>query len=351
MRDALQRRLTHAPAAKLFTRRTVGARWLVFIDGLDEITEAETRKEVIAAIAHQVRRNPDQRLVITTRPLEGGELRRLEDAGVTKYSIPPFGPDELTDFAHAWFRAQDPLTAPDRAREFIRQVSDGKLSGLVRNPLLATIAAIVATLNPGRPLPDSRVDLYTTFMQHLLDRSVGGRDTLAELRRRLGHQPQRMRLIEWLDEHPSRPHRAPGGVPTQIGQLPKDHSRELGRGTANGSTGGKNAAGRPAGQPLGPARGHRDLRADRDRPAISAPFVRRVPGRPVRAREVSADPTNLENWISRGLEQSTQSFMLFTSLSGTGEATIFAHLPSPHAITSVPDPGAGGVIRRRRGRR
>jgi len=43
--------------------------------------------------------------VITTRPLPGSELKPLERAGVDTYTIQPFGPVELEDFARAWFRA------------------------------------------------------------------------------------------------------------------------------------------------------------------------------------------------------------------------------------------------------
>jgi hypothetical protein len=198
--DALGRRLVERPRAELFGRRALGARWLVFIDGLDEIIDLDTRTQVIEAIAHQVRRSSDHRLVITTRPLPGDELKPLEQAGIDTYAIQPFGPVELEEFAKAWFRAQNPITAAACAAEFVRQVRDGRLRELVRNPLLATIAAITYTLEPHRQLPNSRVDLYGRFMEYLLDDSASRRNTVAELLRSLRDHPQRQMLVEWMHQ-------------------------------------------------------------------------------------------------------------------------------------------------------
>ena len=199
--EALGRLLVERPKPELFARRSVGARWLVFVDGLDEIVEPETRAQVIEAIAHRIRRSNDQRLVITTRPLPAGELAPLVRAGVETYAIQPFSPVELVEFARAWFRAQSPIDVTARAEEFVRQVRDGRLRDLVRNPLLATIAAIAKTLEPTRPLPNSRVDLYDRFMAYLLDDNPGRRHTMAELRRSLHDHPARLALLEWAHRH------------------------------------------------------------------------------------------------------------------------------------------------------
>ncbi|GAB1508807.1 NACHT domain-containing protein [Actinophytocola sp. KF-1] len=199
--EMLGRLLVERPKPELFARRAMGARWLVFVDGLDEIVEPETRAQVIEAIAHQIRRSDDQRLVITTRPLPAGELAPLVRAGVETYALQPFSPVELVDFAKFWFRAQSPIDVTARAEEFVRQVRDGRLRDLVRNPLLATIAAIAKTLEPNRPLPNSRVDLYDRFMAYLLDDNPGRRHTMAELRRSLHDHPARLALLEWAHQH------------------------------------------------------------------------------------------------------------------------------------------------------
>jgi hypothetical protein len=193
--------LDEKPRPELLARRALGARWLVFVDGLDEIVEPRARARVIAALAHRVRRSTDHRLVITTRELPRSELQPLEQAGIDTFEIQPFSPVELDEFARAWFRAQDPLNATKRSAEFVRQVRDSRLRELVRNPLQATIAAITHTLEPDRPLPNSRIDLYERFMTYLLDDGASGRDTFAELRRGVHDDPARLTLLDWLRQH------------------------------------------------------------------------------------------------------------------------------------------------------
>jgi hypothetical protein len=194
------RRLNATLKPELFAKRALGARWLVFVDGLDEIAEPERRDRVIDALVSRMRRGSDHRLVITTRPLPPDELQKLHGQDIDLFTIQPFGPMELQDFASAWFRAQNPTNSKDRAAEFVSQVHDGRLRELVRNPLLATIAAIANTLEPHRKLPHNRADLYERFMSYLLDDRASGRTTLAELRKAHADDPARVEQIEWLYE-------------------------------------------------------------------------------------------------------------------------------------------------------
>ncbi|MGW6449105.1 NACHT domain-containing protein [Lentzea sp. NPDC055074] len=191
------RRLNATLKPDLFAKRALGARWLVFVDGLDEIAEPGRRSRVIDALVSRMRRGGEHRLVITTRPLPPDELQKLAGL-VDSFTIQPFGPVELQDFASAWFRAQNPTNAKDRAAEFVSQVHDGRLRELVRNPLLATIAAIANTLEPNRKLPHNRADLYDRFISYLLDDRANGRNALAELRKAHADDPARVKQIEWL---------------------------------------------------------------------------------------------------------------------------------------------------------
>ncbi|PPK67220.1 hypothetical protein V5P93_003557 [Actinokineospora auranticolor] len=200
-RDAVGPLLTSAPEPALFAKRAFGARWLVFIDGLDEIADRSTRERVIRAITARMRRSELYRIVVTTRPLPTAEMKPFEEVGADTFVIQPFGPMELEEFATAWFRAQNALTGRTRAAEFVRQVSDGKLRELVRNPLLATIAAIAHTLEPDRDLPRSTASLYQRFMDYLLTDETSGRRTRDELRRALSHLPARLELATWIDDH------------------------------------------------------------------------------------------------------------------------------------------------------
>lgn len=192
------RRLNSPLRSELFAQRALGARWLVFVDGLDEIAEPERRARVVDALVSRMRRGTDHRLVITTRPLPPDELQKLHGQDIDLFTIQPFGPVELREFASGWFRAQDPTRATQRAAEFVSQVHDGRLRELVRNPLLATIAAIANTLEPHRKLPHNRADLYERFMTYLLEDKASGRTPLAELRKAHADDPARVERIERL---------------------------------------------------------------------------------------------------------------------------------------------------------
>ncbi|WP_328975993.1 hypothetical protein [Streptomyces canus] len=198
-RRALGPYLVTEPTQQLFAGRTHGVRWLIVVDGLDEILDRPTRASIIRALGQHARVNSDYRFVITSRPLPDEELAPLHAANFSVCRIEPFEPDELKLFAERWFLSQDPITAEQRAIQFLEQVSDGRLKDLVRNPLLASIAAVVNTLEPGRPLPANRIDLYQRFYEYLVtDEEASGRATPKELRRLEQTHPARYRAAEWI---------------------------------------------------------------------------------------------------------------------------------------------------------
>ncbi|MEU7381724.1 MULTISPECIES: hypothetical protein [unclassified Streptomyces] len=199
---AVGRSLGHSlivdPDPRMFGGRTHGARWMVLVDGLDEVADRASRAEVIRMIALHARTDGDYRFVITSRPLPESELAPLRGAAVGEYTMEPFGAEELKDFAGKWFAAQyeDKSSARAASERFLEEVEDSRLQELVRNPLLATIAAVSATVDPANPLPTSRLSLYQRFFDHLLTQRAVGR---AELGRRYASEPERMALHLWLD--------------------------------------------------------------------------------------------------------------------------------------------------------
>ncbi len=245
-------------------------------------------------------------MVITTRPLPGNELKPLEQAGVDIYAIQPFGRVELEEFARAWFRAQNPITAMTSAEAFVRQVRDGRLRELVRNPLLATIAAIAKTLEPNRPLPNSRIDLYGRFMEYLLEDGASRRDTLAELRRSAGGRPERQALVEWL--HQRR---------TEIIEQLAVHRLE-----SESSLFEAASAWATEHHPYLPDGWQDDLRAllagtgvfvhtEDDIRFRHHSFAEFLAARR-RAGEIPADFPDLDEWIKRGVAEGSRAFALFT---------------------------------------
>lgn len=199
--QALGPRLVAEPATTLFEKRVQGVRWLVLVDGLDEIVNAESRTSVIQALAARCRPRGDYRIIIMTRQLTQSELAPLRAQGLAMYSLEPFSRTELATFAESWFTVQRKVDPVTDATTFLRQIDDGELRELARNPLLATLAAIAYTLEPGRPLPAGRLGLYERFFEHLVVQDASGRRTMSELRRLYAGQAARIGNLEWLHQH------------------------------------------------------------------------------------------------------------------------------------------------------
>ncbi|MFE5330776.1 NACHT domain-containing protein [Embleya sp. NPDC056575] len=141
---------------------------LLIVDGLDEITDPERRRGLVAELAGRVR-NPDGRfrLLITTRPLPNDELAPLQHAATGTYTLEPFDREQLREFAHRWFR--DHPDGPTLAAGFLRQTEAAGVRDLVRVPLLATVAALVYRKHPSTPLPSNRFTLYCDYFTLLTD--------------------------------------------------------------------------------------------------------------------------------------------------------------------------------------
>ncbi|MGH3915725.1 MAG: NACHT domain-containing protein [Pseudonocardiaceae bacterium] len=82
------------------------------------------------------------------------------------------------------------------------EIPDPRLRELVRNPLLATIAAVSAVKEPGKPLPTSRISLYERFCSYLAGDRSGKRNPLTQLRQHHEDNPELLTFVRWL--HQSR---------------------------------------------------------------------------------------------------------------------------------------------------
>ncbi|WP_405584823.1 trypsin-like peptidase domain-containing protein [Streptomyces sp. NBC_01092] len=144
------------------------ARWLVLVDALDEVHH-DRRSRLLHLLADQAAgEQPDGlRMLVTTRhDPEGRE--ELSRAGFQPYVLDPFDRQRLEEFAHAWFRdARRDSEGPGPAEEFLRQIDDIGIGDLLRNPLLATVTAVVFENAADRPLPDNRWALYEEYRAHL----------------------------------------------------------------------------------------------------------------------------------------------------------------------------------------
>ena len=151
--------------AHLLAERVAGCRWLLLVDGLDEVANSAERDRlvsVLSAWASDPAGSP-YRVMLTTRPIEGAALAPLQRAMAARYELQPFDEEALRRFAENWFAEE----GRDTAHRFVRQIREAHLDELVRVPLLATIAAIIVEQHHDRPLPDNQYELYEAYLEYL----------------------------------------------------------------------------------------------------------------------------------------------------------------------------------------
>lgn len=154
--------LKASPGPRMVGERIAGCRWLLLVDGLDEVADGVEQDRLVTILAAWASETDSPyRVVLTTRPVEGPTLAPLQRLGAPRYELQPFDEEALSRFAHSWF------DDADEADRFVRQVRAAHLDELMRVPLLATIAAIVFGQHRDRPLPDNRYELYESYLTYL----------------------------------------------------------------------------------------------------------------------------------------------------------------------------------------
>ncbi|MEU9405376.1 trypsin-like peptidase domain-containing protein [Streptomyces sp. NPDC048281] len=143
-----------------------GRRWLVLVDGLDEITSARGRKAVLNTVANAV---DDYAFIVATRPLLERELQLL-GLEVPRYQLQPFKPDTLTEVAAGWFRALNVTEPEQSARRFLRELGAARLTDLARVPLWMSLLCQLWAETPGRPLPRGRGEVHRQYVELLHER-------------------------------------------------------------------------------------------------------------------------------------------------------------------------------------
>ncbi|MGF0173139.1 NACHT domain-containing protein [Streptomyces sp. Marseille-Q5077] len=176
-----------------------GARWLVLIDALDEVHH-DQRSRLVHRLADQARNGTEfpLHMLLTTRP-DPSAARELASAGFHAYALDPFDRNRLEEFARSWFKGSG---RDAFAEDFLRQIDDTSLSDVLRNPLLATITAIVYEDAPHCPLPDNTWALYEQFRLHLRTARHDQFDRVwRELGRRAEAVPYGRYAVAYLRKH------------------------------------------------------------------------------------------------------------------------------------------------------
>ncbi|MGW7523266.1 trypsin-like peptidase domain-containing protein [Streptomyces sp. NPDC054783] len=146
-----------------------GARWLVLVDGLDEIVSVEARNRVLGRVAAAAAETAARaRFVVCTRPLPASELDDKFSKRAVRLTLLPFEPRQLTAFATAWFTALK-LSDPARtAEKFTAEIARVRLDAVTNTPLMATM--LCQLYIAGGSLPTGgRFGVYEAFIDLLIN--------------------------------------------------------------------------------------------------------------------------------------------------------------------------------------
>jgi uncharacterized caspase-like protein len=175
VRDHLARSYGPPLPSGWFERQIDAGRCLILFDGLDEVADLETRKQVGMWVERQMRALGKNLFVITSRPF-GYKTNPL--SGVTVLEVRPFTTQQVERFVQNWYRANEIMSAQkDDAgvHRLARQGAENLLGRLRTTPALYDLAVnpllltMIATVHRYRSsLPGRRVELYAEICEVFL---------------------------------------------------------------------------------------------------------------------------------------------------------------------------------------
>ncbi|MFI6317495.1 HEAT repeat domain-containing protein [Nonomuraea sp. NPDC050556] len=140
-----------SPPPEFFREPPVaGVRWLVLVDGLDEVMAPDRRRDLLDALAALRAQASGHRFLVATRPLD-------LDGNVRTLTLLPLESGELAAFS-AGYGIADPAA-------FAAAVADAGLTELAATPLMATMLCLLFAERPGRALPAGRLAIYRQFVE------------------------------------------------------------------------------------------------------------------------------------------------------------------------------------------
>jgi predicted NACHT family NTPase len=175
IRDQFAKRQAPLPPTGWLERQLERGKCLIMLDGLDEVADMPTRKQVVEWVDQCMVAYGKNRFVLSSRPF-GYKSNPLAD--VTVLQVRPFTTPQVEQFVHNWYIANEIMSsqrddpgvredARSGASDLLERLrSSSELSDLAVNPLLLTM---IATVHRYRSrLPGRRVELYAEICEVFL---------------------------------------------------------------------------------------------------------------------------------------------------------------------------------------
>ena len=189
--------------ADWFEKQLEAGRCLIMLDGLDEVADLETRKQVVKWVERQMTDHGKNRFLITSRP-HGYRSNPL--SGVTVLQVQPFNRKQVKRFVDNWYLANEIMSfqkdddgvrmeAEEGAEDLLKRIRGTQaLSDLAVNPLLLTMIATVHRYRSA--LPGRRVELYAEICEVFLGKRQAARGLTLDLT-----PAQKQRVLQPLAYH------------------------------------------------------------------------------------------------------------------------------------------------------
>ena len=150
-------------------RKASGLRFRLYVDGLDEIANADRQAELMNFIGEMANVEPELEIVATGRDHVAGSF--LSD--YVRLRVREMNDQKVALFVTSWVRNDKELVA-----DFFGQLEQSRqLKEVIRVPLLATL--VLSMFDNSRTLPQSRVSLYNAFVSLL----AGGWDVAKRIQK------------------------------------------------------------------------------------------------------------------------------------------------------------------------
>ena len=142
----------------------VKSKAIIFLDGLDEITNSDYVDRVLSELTVFCQQFPSTRVVLTTRPSGQRQI-----PGFRNYEIQPFTQEQIFRFVELWSAAlgEDLQVSSKSGDLFHSLVQHQAILDLAQNPMFLTLLAFLH--RQGFPLLTRRVEIYEAIVKTMVE--------------------------------------------------------------------------------------------------------------------------------------------------------------------------------------
>ncbi|TAK29353.1 MAG: NACHT domain-containing protein [Myxococcaceae bacterium] len=171
-------------------------RLLVVFDGLDELIDTSTRREIRDDVESFCRVFPSTPVLVTSREV-GYEQAPLAPDGFEVFRIGSLAPEQVQEYASKWFGLDEDLEPRVRDANVVGFMRDSApVSDLRSNPLML---GLMCSLYVGEGyIPHNRSDVYEKCASHLFEKWDRSRGIRVDLRSEYHLRPAIENLALWI---------------------------------------------------------------------------------------------------------------------------------------------------------